>query len=158
MSLLGYCPVCGDGGHARERRPGGNDRCGNGHVYPTHLRFLHPPTQAQMDAYKLGGFTRPIATHPERVGALAFAVASHAQAEALIPLVTSFPTEANDGVRVIPYGAKGMTYVGRRQENFRALVVIPPREGDLITREAFDEWLRDSINCYVAPGAPTVIL
>lgn len=30
----GYCPVCGGKGRFRERRPGGNDICENGHEYP----------------------------------------------------------------------------------------------------------------------------
>lgn len=157
MSVLGYCPVCGQEGKTRERRPGGNDRCLNGHLYPTHLRFLEPPTQAQMDAYKLGGFTRPLSLHPEREGALVYLVASHAQADALTPLVTKFPSGDNDGVRVIPYGASALTYVGRRHEYFRAMVVIPPRPDDLVTREAFDDWVR-TIQPFTAPDAPMVIL
>ena len=31
----GYCPRCGQLGIARERRPNGNDRCKNGHEYPS---------------------------------------------------------------------------------------------------------------------------
>lgn len=31
----GYCPVCGGLGRSRERRPNGDDRCENGHVYPS---------------------------------------------------------------------------------------------------------------------------
>lgn len=31
----GYCPHCGSPGESRERRPGGNDRCRNGHEYPS---------------------------------------------------------------------------------------------------------------------------
>lgn len=31
----GYCPRCGAPGEERERRPGGNDHCINGHVYPS---------------------------------------------------------------------------------------------------------------------------
>lgn len=31
----GICPVCGAQGKTRERRPGGNDTCENGHVYPS---------------------------------------------------------------------------------------------------------------------------
>lgn len=29
----GYCPLCGAVGVERERRPNGNDKCANGHVY-----------------------------------------------------------------------------------------------------------------------------
>jgi hypothetical protein len=31
----GYCPRCGGLGRSRERRPNGNDRCENGHEYPS---------------------------------------------------------------------------------------------------------------------------
>lgn len=31
----GYCPLCGAPGGERERRPNGDDRCGNGHTYPS---------------------------------------------------------------------------------------------------------------------------
>lgn len=31
----GRCPHCGAAGVSRERRPNGNDRCQNGHVYPS---------------------------------------------------------------------------------------------------------------------------
>lgn len=31
----GYCPHCGALGVSRERRPDGNDKCQNGHVYPS---------------------------------------------------------------------------------------------------------------------------
>lgn len=158
MSLLGYCPVCGDDGHTRERRPGGNDKCANGHVYPTHLRFIHPPTQAQLDAYRQGGFTRPIGAHPQRAGALVYAVASHAKADTLTPLVTAFPQAENDGVRVIPFGASALSYAGRGSYLFRGLVVIPPRPDDRIDGAEFDAWVQSSIRPYLAPDAPVVFL
>lgn len=31
----GKCPICGQPGVSRERRPNGNDQCANGHVYPS---------------------------------------------------------------------------------------------------------------------------
>lgn len=31
----GYCPKCGAAGYSRERRPDGNDRCPNDHMYPS---------------------------------------------------------------------------------------------------------------------------
>ena len=34
-SLYGYCPICGEEGRSRERRPNGNDTCVKGHVYPS---------------------------------------------------------------------------------------------------------------------------
>jgi len=37
----GYCPVCGAVGVTRERRLNGNDKCENGHVYPSK-DAVHP--------------------------------------------------------------------------------------------------------------------
>ena len=31
----GYCPICAAPGEERERRRNGNDRCSNGHTYPS---------------------------------------------------------------------------------------------------------------------------
>jgi hypothetical protein len=33
--LYGHCPICGQPGVSRERRPDGNDTCAAGHVYPS---------------------------------------------------------------------------------------------------------------------------
>jgi hypothetical protein len=44
-ALYGYCPQCGAAGVERERRIGGNDKCENGHTYPSHLSI----TQEEMD-------------------------------------------------------------------------------------------------------------
>lgn len=33
----GYCPTCGAAGVWRERRPNGDDKCSNGHSYPSKL-------------------------------------------------------------------------------------------------------------------------
>lgn len=38
-SVYGYCPICGAEGVLRERRMNGNDRCENGHIYPSRDRF-----------------------------------------------------------------------------------------------------------------------
>ena len=35
MAVYGYCPQCGAKGAMRERRPNGNDKCANGHTYPS---------------------------------------------------------------------------------------------------------------------------
>lgn len=35
ISQYGYCPHCGKAGIERERRPNGNDKCEDGHVYPS---------------------------------------------------------------------------------------------------------------------------
>ena len=34
-AVYGFCPECGAEGVTRERRPNGNDRCKNGHCYPS---------------------------------------------------------------------------------------------------------------------------
>lgn len=36
----GFCPVCGVPGISRERRPNGDDRCENGHVYPSSQALM----------------------------------------------------------------------------------------------------------------------
>lgn len=33
--LYGYCPICLSHGIIRERHPGGNDKCSEGHTYPS---------------------------------------------------------------------------------------------------------------------------
>jgi hypothetical protein len=35
VAVYGYCPECGAKGVQRERRPNGNDKCANGHTYPS---------------------------------------------------------------------------------------------------------------------------
>jgi hypothetical protein len=34
-ATYGYCSRCGASGVSRERRPNGNDKCANGHTYPS---------------------------------------------------------------------------------------------------------------------------
>jgi hypothetical protein len=36
VAVYGYCPECGAKGVMRERRPNGNDKCANGHTYPSN--------------------------------------------------------------------------------------------------------------------------
>ena len=36
-SAYGFCPYCGAAGKTRERRLNGNDRCEQGHEYPSRL-------------------------------------------------------------------------------------------------------------------------
>lgn len=40
VAPYGYCPRCGAAGLRRERSPNGNDRCANGHVYPSKTALL----------------------------------------------------------------------------------------------------------------------
>jgi hypothetical protein len=63
-NAYGFCPLCGALGLARERRPNGNDRCAQGHVYPSHSAVLPvgpppwapaappPPAAAFRDAFQ----------------------------------------------------------------------------------------------------------
>lgn len=37
----GYCPICGYLGQQRERRIDGNDKCINGHTYPSKNAIYH---------------------------------------------------------------------------------------------------------------------
>lgn len=51
----GRCPICGEPGVLRERRPDGNDRCKGGHEYPSadavyEQAELHPAYEWQCDA------------------------------------------------------------------------------------------------------------
>ena len=41
----GYCPECGAPGVTRERRPDGDDKCSNGHRYPSRSAHASLPTQ-----------------------------------------------------------------------------------------------------------------
>lgn len=39
-TAYGRCPLCGAFGVSRERRPGGNDTCERGHVYPSEKAVM----------------------------------------------------------------------------------------------------------------------
>jgi len=41
--VYGYCPMCGKPGLTRQRRPNGNDMCGNGHTYPSSSALSQKP-------------------------------------------------------------------------------------------------------------------
>lgn len=41
-SSYGYCPECNAKGEVRERRIGGNDKCTNGHTYPSKSSLVAP--------------------------------------------------------------------------------------------------------------------
>jgi len=40
---FGFCPICGKPGKSRERRPNGDDRCEDGHAYPSSNALMEPP-------------------------------------------------------------------------------------------------------------------
>ena len=48
-SPYGFCPICGARGFSRERRPNGNDRCEEGHVYPSRDRLAEPKEKKDDD-------------------------------------------------------------------------------------------------------------
>ena len=41
-NLYGFCPICGGEGVQRERRLNGNDKCENGHTYPSRSALTSP--------------------------------------------------------------------------------------------------------------------
>jgi hypothetical protein len=45
VAVYGYCPECGEKGVQRERRPNGNDKCANGHTYPSSKAAQPAPVQ-----------------------------------------------------------------------------------------------------------------
>jgi len=45
VAVYGYCPECGAKGVMRERRPNGNDKCANGHTYPSSKSTPPQPEQ-----------------------------------------------------------------------------------------------------------------
>ena len=50
-SAYGFCPFCGLPGVDRERRPNGNDRCGNDHVYPSRAATLMQKAKDEPEAH-----------------------------------------------------------------------------------------------------------
>ena len=49
LAPYGYCPECGKPGKSRERRPNGNDRCPDGHCYPSAAAKSAPLTAPAAD-------------------------------------------------------------------------------------------------------------
>lgn len=45
VAVYGYCPECGGAGVMRERRPNGDDKCTNGHKYPSSKALAEQPAQ-----------------------------------------------------------------------------------------------------------------
>ena len=45
VAVYGYCPECGGAGVMRERRPNGDDKCINGHKYPSAKALAEQPAQ-----------------------------------------------------------------------------------------------------------------
>jgi len=52
VAFYGYCPTCSALGVIRERRWNGNDRCSNGHTYPSSTATSSPlPDLRSMDDF-----------------------------------------------------------------------------------------------------------
>ena len=51
QSQYGNCPVCGSPGISRERRPDGNDKCSNGHLYKSSASITRaaPMSEAELE-------------------------------------------------------------------------------------------------------------
>ena len=47
VAVYGYCPECGGAGVMRERRPNGDDKCTNGHKYPSSKALAEQPAQQE---------------------------------------------------------------------------------------------------------------
>ena len=59
----GYCPECGAPGVTRERRPDGDDKCSNGHRYPSRSAHASLPIQPAAQADCVGCEGKPSATN-----------------------------------------------------------------------------------------------
>ena len=51
VAVYGYCPECGGAGVMRERRPNGDDKCTNGHKYPSSKALAEQPAQPYPDNF-----------------------------------------------------------------------------------------------------------
>ena len=51
----GFCPVCGEPGNERERRPDGNDTCVNEHTYPSRNALKEKPKSDLLPCPFCGG-------------------------------------------------------------------------------------------------------
>ena len=51
VAVYGYCPECGGAGVMRERRPNGDDKCTNGHKYPSSKALAEQPAQDNTYSY-----------------------------------------------------------------------------------------------------------
>ena len=51
VAVYGYCPECGGAGVMRERRPNGDDKCTNGHKYPSSKALAEQPAQQEPVAW-----------------------------------------------------------------------------------------------------------
>jgi hypothetical protein len=64
VAVYGYCPECGAKGVMRERRPNGNDKCANGHTYPSSTST--PPQRTERHELQAKGeHPAPCARHCE---------------------------------------------------------------------------------------------
>lgn len=79
--FYGYCPICGDPGVWRERRPNGNDRCASGHDYPS-AKAVMPNMEAKPDpnAPTLASIQAELAQVREELASVREELATHTHA------------------------------------------------------------------------------
>ena len=68
VAVYGYCPECGGVGVMRERRPNGDDKCTNGHKYPSSKALAEQPAQpkrCQCPACKIAPHASDCPVHNE---------------------------------------------------------------------------------------------
>lgn len=180
-----FCPICGAPEHLRERRPNGNSKCEEGHPYPSAASLSEPQVfftslQHAPDALRkyarpvsdqwivgkepgpdfapiMTGLSQALAMAQNFEGPLAIAVSSHQQAEVLAELFGMMKGPYDQGVRVIPFAASPLAYCAGGTLLFRALLVVPPRDGP-ISPVQFMGWVDSAFTPYLAPNARKVIL
>lgn len=78
QSPYGNCPVCGSPTISRERRPGGNDKCANGHLYKSSASVTRaaPMSEAELEReagsitnYYIEDIEHPLTSVSNRVNA-----------------------------------------------------------------------------------------
>ena len=72
VAVYGYCPECGGAGVMRERRPNGDDKCTNGHKYPSSKALAEQPTQ--QEPVTIG---EPVGWHSKQYGFVYMALQPH---------------------------------------------------------------------------------
>lgn len=96
-------------------------------------------------------------------GPVVICVGDHDRAESLRGILSgmfrpkSGETPEDQGFIVLPFAASPLAYCGGGTRSFRAMVSIPPRPGQSITRVQFNAWV-DTVAPYLATGAERLVL
>ncbi|AFU87934.1 hypothetical protein CcrColossus_gp064 [Caulobacter phage CcrColossus] len=154
----GYCPICGDHGVARQRRPNGDDTCVNNHTYPSKTALPMQPLTTRPQATQTEWMAGLSESYPELfAGPLAIAVSSQHEADALREMLNGAKGPADQGIMVIPFGGSVLSFSPGGTALLRGYVSIPPNGGP-ITRQAFEAWIEKAIAPYLAPNASRLVL